>query len=325
MGFIERQALSGLLFSAAIGLSLFFLSPYLGGLNSVMMGLLVGILAGNFIKLPDSYSSGISFTSSKLLEISILFLAFSISISHIAGLGWQNFAIVVLVIGGVLALTVFLANKFNCPDSTGWLVGFGTAICGSAAIAAVAPGISKSKEAPGISLAVVNLMGSVGMIVLPLLLVFFNVSEETSGVLLGATLHSVGNVAGAAYGMDSSIGDTAITIKLARVALLSPAVIIFTFLVNTDSSKNWKQYLILPYYLWAFIAITVLTSLVDLPKDFLSWMSTLGKITLTIAMVAIGLKVSFRKLYQSGKRAVGFGLVIFALQVLIAGILIMVL
>jgi uncharacterized membrane protein YadS len=81
----------------------------------------------------------------------------------------------------------------------------------------------------------------------------------------------------------------------------------------------------LPYYLWAFIGVTILTSLVDLPEAFLSVMSNLGKLTLTVAMLAIGLKVSFSRLYHSGKRALGFGVVIFALQILIAVILIQVL
>lgn len=320
-----KESWPGILLSVGLGMGIYLMAPLVGGLNSVMLGLIVGILAGNFIKIPQVFSSGIGYSSSKLLEISILFLAFSISFNHIADLGWQNFLIVALTVLLVLLITVFLANKFNCPDSTGWLVGFGTAICGSSAIAAVAPGIAKGKEAPGIALAVVNLIGSIGMLLLPAILLFFDMDESSIGVILGATLHSVGNVAGAGYGLDTSIGDTAITIKLARVALLSPAVILFTFLVNTDSKKSWKEYLQLPYYLWAFIGITILTSLIDLPKDFLSIVSTLGKVVLTIAMVAIGLKVSFRKLYESGKRALGFGLVIFGLQLLIALILIYIL
>lgn len=322
MNWISKESYPGILLSTVVGIIVYWGAPYVGGINSVMLGLLLGIIAGNIVKIPIKFDSGVSYTSSKLLEVSILFLAFSISFAHISGLGWQNFLLVVLTILGVLGVTIFFASKFNCPDTTGWLVGFGTAICGSSAIAAVAPGISKGKEAPGIALAVVNLIGSIGMLVLPVILVFFNVSDSSIGVILGATLHSVGNVAGAGYGLDSDIGDTAITIKLARVALLSPAVILFTFLVSDDHKRSWKEYLKLPYYLWAFIGITVLTSLVDLPKEFLSIMSTLGKLTLTIAMVAIGLKVSFSKLYQSGKRALGFGLVIFAIQIGIVVILI---
>jgi len=313
--------LKGILLATTIGLAIHFLAPFIGGINGVMLGLLVGILLGNLINIPNDFSPGISYTSSKLLEISILFLAFSINFGHISALGWQNFALVFVVIVLVLVVTVFMAKKFHCPDSTGWLVGFGTAICGSSAIAAVAPSISKNKEDAGIAVAVVNLMGSIGMIVLPFLFKFIDISDVNAGVIIGATLHSVGNVAGAGYGISDFTGETAIAIKLARVALLSPAVIFFTYLVNNNAEKSWKDYLNLPYYLWAFIAITIFTSLVQLPKEFLGVMNDFGKIVLTIAMVAIGLKVSFKHLYNSGKRALGFGAVIFVIQILFVVIL----
>jgi uncharacterized membrane protein YadS len=38
---------------------------------------------------------------------------------------------------------------------------------------------------------------------------------------------------------------------------------------------------------------------------------------LTIAMAAIGLKVSFQKLFQSGRKGIIFGLLLFALQIII--------
>jgi uncharacterized integral membrane protein (TIGR00698 family) len=313
----------GILLAAFIGLTIHFAAPFISGVNGVMLGLLVGILLGNILALPENFGAGISYTGSKLLEISILFMAFSINFGHIADLGWQNFLLVVFIIVAVLLATVFLAKKVNCPDSTGWLVGFGTAICGSSAIAAVAPGISKNKQDAGIALAVVNLMGSIGMIVLPFALKFLSVSDIESGVVIGATLHSVGNVAGAGYGINEMVGDTAITIKLARVAMLSPAVIFYTYLLSSGTKKNWKEYINLPYYLWAFVAITIFTSLFDLPSSLLGFFSNMGKIVLTIAMVAIGMKVSFRHLYQSGKRALGFGVMIFLVQILLVSLFLM--
>jgi uncharacterized membrane protein YadS len=48
-------------------------------------------------------------------------------------------------------------------------------------------------------------------------------------------------------------------------------------------------------------------------------METLGKITLTVAMAAIGLKVSFTQLIQSGKKGIAFGLLLFVIQIGILG------
>ena len=139
-------------------------------------------------------------------------------------------------------------------------------------------------------------------------------------MLLGGSLHSVGNVAGAGYAMSSEIGEQALTIKLARVALLSPGLIFFSYLTQKNTGKNWKHYFQLPWYLWGFLFITVVVSLVDIPTDFITATSEIGKVILTIAMTAIGLKVSFRSLIQSGKKGLVFGLLMFGIQIVLLGL-----
>jgi len=317
-----QQEYRGVILAAAIGLVAYFASAWLPfSLNSILAALLLGILIGNTISLPENFQSGISFTGGKLLELSILFLAFSINYNHIADLGAASFAIIAIMVIAMLLITYFLAIKVNCPGTTGWLVGFGTTICGSSAIAALAPGITKNKDDVGIAMAVVNLFGSLGMIVMPFVMMKLNLNETQMGLLLGGSLHSVGNVAGSGYAISNAVGEAAITIKLARVAMLSPALIFFNFLVNRNNVKNWKEHFSLPWYLWSFIGITVISSVVQMPADFLDVMEVAGKIVLTIAMAAIGLKVSFKKLYQSGQKGLGFGLIVFAVQVAIIALL----
>ncbi len=306
----------GIILSVSIGITAYFSSAILPStLNSILFALLLGMFVGNSIKIPETYQAGIALTSSKLLEFSILFLAFSINYNHIAEIGTTSFSIIVVLVLLMLFITYYLSIKVQCPGSTGWLIGFGTSICGSSAIAALAPGISKNKEDVGIAMAVVNLFGSLGMVIMPVLLLKFNLNTNYMGMLLGGTLHSVGNVAGSAYAISNEVGEVAITVKLARVALLSPALIFFSFLVNRNTSKRWTDYFILPWYLWSFIAITVLSSFIDFPAYFLEVMESSGKMILTISMAAIGLRVSFKKLFQSGKKGLIFGLIIFAVQI----------
>jgi uncharacterized integral membrane protein (TIGR00698 family) len=315
----------GVLLATAIGLIAYFSSSFLpSSLNSILLALLIGMLVGNFIKIPENYQSGIGFTSSKLLEFSILFLAFSINYTHIANLGAKSFSVIVIMVIAMLLITYYLAIKVKCPGSTGWLVGFGTTICGSSAIAALSPSISKNKDDIAISMAVVNLFGSIGMIALPFILQRFNLNTTQMGLMIGGTLHSVGNVAGSGYSISNEVGEAAITFKLARVALLSPALIFFNYLVNKNNVKNIKDFFNLPWYLWSFIGITILSSFINFPSSFLGIMETVGKIILTIAMAAIGLKVSFKKLYVSGKSGIVFGAAIFIIQVLLITVLMLV-
>lgn len=301
-------------FIAALALGISYFFPFL---NSILIGLLFGILIGNLYKIPNKLIVGIGFMGSKMLEISILFLAVGINYSHMGKIGWQSFLIIVIVVFVVLLFSVFLSKKMNCPSTVGWLVGFGTAICGSSAIAALAPSLNKNKEEVGVALAVVNLYGTIGMLALPLFIAAFSFTTLESSLLLGGTLHSVGNVAGAAFALSPEIGEQALTIKLARVALLSPGLIFFTFLTRDNSKKDWKSYFQLPWYLWGFIIITVLVSFIQIPQNFIALSSEFGKVLLTLAMVAIGLRVSFSSLFLTGKRGLVYGLFIFLFQILL--------
>lgn len=319
-----QKEYKGILLSVFIGLSSYFASDYVPSfLNGILLALLFGIFVGNIVNIPQELNAGIHFTSSKMLELSILFLAFSINYSHIASLGIQSFSFIVIMVLAMLLLTYYLAIQLKCPGSTGWLVGFGTTICGSSAIAALAPSITKNKEDIGIAMAVVNLFGTLGMIIMPLILIKFDLNATKMGLLIGGTLHSVGNVAGSGYAISKEVGEAAITIKLARVAMLSPALIFFNFLVNRKNIKNIVDYFKLPWYLWSFIGITIASSMIHFSSGFLSIMEHAGKIILTIAMAAIGLKVSFKTLYQSGQKGVFFGLVIFLVLFLIMSVFVM--
>lgn len=322
---ILNKELKGIILAGIIGFLAYFSSDILPfSFNSILLALLLGMFFGNVLAVPSSFQSGIVLTSSKLLEFSILFLAFSINYAHIVKLGFTSFAIITITVLIVLILTYYLSIKIKCPGSTGWLVGFGTAICGSSAVAALSPTITKNKEDVGIAMAVVNLFGSIGMVILPLVLMRLNLNDGQLGLILGGTLHSVGNVAGSAYSVSNEVGEVAITVKLARVALLSPALIFFNFLVSRNASKSWTEYFKLPWYLWSFIAITILSSLLKFPPAFLNAMETTGKIILTFSMAAIGLRVSFKNLFLSGKKGMVFSLIIFVIQILILLLLMMV-
>ena len=321
----------GILFSVFVGLLSVLLEKFMPpAFNGILIALLFGMLLGNLLKLPVALESGINYTSSKMLELSILFLAVGINYTDIAALGVQPFAGVAVVVFAVIFLSFFLSKRFNCPGNTGILVGFGTAICGSSAIAALAPSLQKqNKEDVAIAMAVVNLLGTLGMLFLPWALLQIDwpssdVASSAIGYLVGGSLHSVGNVAGAGFAIGKSSGDVAITVKLARVALLTPGLIFMTYLTQRNAEGSWKRYFKLPWYLIGFIIVTFVVSVVDVPKTALKDVEYVGKVILTIAMAAIGLKVSFKKLLQAGSRGLRFGVVMFALQLSLLGLAILV-
>lgn len=307
----------GLLLALVMGIvSMWLETQTPSSLNSILLSLIIGMGIGNLYNLPKSMEPGVGYAGSKMLELSILFLAVGINYTEITKLGAPSFIALAAVIGIVLTLTVIMSKKFSCPTNTGILVGFGTAICGSSAIAALSPSLpDKEKEDVAISMAVVNLLGTLGMLLMPLILMQFSFNAADVGYIIGATLHSVGNVAGAGFTVGKEAGDAALTVKLARVALLTPGLMYMNYLINRGANPNWKSYFKLPWYLMGFVLVTLLVSITDIPNDVIKKLEYMGKVILTIAMFAIGTKVSFKKLITSGNRGLRFGLVIFLIQI----------
>ncbi|HMN33029.1 MAG: putative sulfate exporter family transporter [Chitinophagaceae bacterium] len=316
------KEINGIVFSLFIAVVAVITAAILKSTNIILVGLILGIVVSNIFKLPESLDKGISFTSTKMLELSIIFLAFSINFKYVTAIGGINFILLAIAILLLLVISLFLVKVLKCPSSVGWLIGFGTAICGSSAIAALSTSIPKEKEDVGMAMAVVNLYGSIGMLLLPFIFEYIHLNDQQMGFLIGGSLHSVGNVAGAGYGISKAVGDTAITVKLARVALLTPYLIFFKYMLNKYSVSHWKEHFKLPWYLIIFILITILTSFINIPKPLLDFSEQAGKYILALAMVAIGLKVSFKKMISLGKKGILFGLMMFLILLLFVSLLI---
>ena len=313
-----QQKINPFLFSVLPGIVVFILAEFVSFLNPILTGLLVGIFIGNIVKLPASIQTISQKTGNRFLEFSVLFLAFGINYSHLTKLGWESLLIIFLVVFIVLAVTFSLTKK-----PMNWLIGFGTAICGSSAIAALAPTLKKEKEDTGIAMAVVNLYGMLGMVILPLVLLKLELKPIHEALVIGGSLHSVGNVAGAGYMISDRVGELAVTVKLARVSLLSFGLIFFNFLTQNRKNLSWTSYFKLPWYIWGFILITVLVSFVSIPPSISEIIDISGKLFLTIALTNIGMQIRFRELIRSGREGLLFGLGIWIFQLLLISIFIL--
>ena len=306
-----KDRLPGLAFVAVLTAVAWIAASCIDLVGAVLTGLVLGLVVGNVVRLPVEMRSGISYGGKQMLELAIIFLGFGISFTTLSGLGWQTGLLLAVVVFGMVPLSIVLSRAMGCKGATGYLVGFGTAICGASAIAALAPDISDDEEDAGVAIAVVNLLGLVGMLVLPALLPHLNLSDVQAGTLQGGSLQAVGNVAGAGYALGDEVGEIAVATKLGRVALLTPGLLLArTLLQRGDGGLSFK----LPPYLWAFIAVTVLVSVVDLPPVLLGALKTTGKVLLTAAMTAIGLRMSLRDLVDKGGTALVFGALLFVLQ-----------
>src|SRR5206468_6984930 len=112
----------------------------------------------------------------------------------------------------------------------------------------------------------VTALSTIAMVLYPVVAHIFHFTQSQTGVFLGGTIHDVAQVVGAGYSVSQESGDVATIIKLLRVALLVPSVLVIALLSRRiDIPEGGKPPALIPLFLLAFIAIVILNSVHLIP------------------------------------------------------------
>src|SRR5690606_33983478 len=91
--------------------------------------------------------------------------------------------------------------------------------------------------------------------------------HRAAGVSLGGTIHDVAQVVGAGFSVSEETGETATLVKLIRVTLLAPVVLIFSlsFRDMGQADSGAGQPPLVPGFVLGFLALAALNSFGVIP------------------------------------------------------------
>ncbi len=284
-------------------------TPYIGTFGTLVLALIAGIIVGNVIRkdgeLDERYKAGIKFSSKTLLELGVVLLGMRLNFLLIAELGITFLLANILVIFVGIVVLELVGQKFGLSPSLRRSIGVGTSICGSSAIAAAVPILKPTDEETGVAITVVNLVGTVGVFLYITMTQFFTPSDVLFGALAGTTLQSVGQVIAAGYSFSNESGDIALVVKLMRVALLVPVLVILSLATRKSTGETTgKRPPLLPWFLIGFLLVGLFNTLVPLPELVKTVLNQLSLIFTALAMAAIGLGVNLSIFGKLGSRSI---------------------
>lgn len=304
-----RPMFPGLAVSGLVAVTAQFLSEHYGA-PAMLMALLLG-LALNFLSEQGTRTApGIDYTARTVLRLGVALLGARISVEMLAGLGGPAIALViagvVLTIGFALLVTRFAGRGWRFALLTGGAV----AICGASAamaIAAVLPRHEKSERDLVFTVLSVTVLSTVAMVLYPLLAQLFAFDARDSGVFIGGTIHDVAQVVGAGFSISPEAGETATLVKLIRVSMLAPVVLIFSLVIrqrglaHTDGGRKPP---LLPGFVLGFLALAALNSVGLIPASLADLAGTLSRWALLVAIAAVGIKTSLGRMAEVGGGAI---------------------
>jgi uncharacterized integral membrane protein (TIGR00698 family) len=274
----------------------------------MLMALLLGI-AFHFLSEEGKCRAGIEFTARSVLRLGVALLGARISVELMVGLGAELIAV---VIGGVLATIAFGllgARLLGRGWRFGLLTGGSVAICGASAamaISAVLPKNEQSERNLIFTVLSVTVLSTLAMIVYPILTETFDFNDEVSGVFLGGTIHDVAQVVGAGFSVSNETGEVATLVKLIRVAMLAPVVLVISLCVRqfSDQQAEGKRPPILPMFVVGFLIFAALNSFGLIPQAVIELMSSTSRWALLISIAAVGMKTSLKRILDVGGQAI---------------------
>lgn len=301
---------------------------FFSNFGAALMAILLGMLLGNTFLKNKSLKDGTKFSEKRLLEYAIILngLILDAAIMKKVGISGLLFVIVQLLI--TLFTAYYISRKFNFSKKFSLLMGAGNAVCGSSAIGTVAPVIQADSKEKGISIASVNILGTILMITLPILAKFLYNSETIySSALIGGIVQSVGQVIASAKLLNDNIVEMATVLKLIRVLMIIFIAILYKNL-NLEEDKglfekkemknNKKTKVGIPYFIILFFLCFILRSTGYLPKELLIFTKKISTQFELIALAAIGLQVKFIDILKEGIKALSTSLLIGIFQIILA-------
>jgi len=276
------------------------------GTSPLVWALVVAIVVAA-VGLPRTWTrAGAAFAAKRVLRVGVALLGIRVSADLLVAIGWRGAVVVVISLTVTLIATVWLGGRLGLPRGLALLIGTGTSICGASAIVAMESVSDAREEEVAYALATVTLLGSAAMLALPVLgSRVFGLDDAAYGVWAGASVHEVGQVVGAAGAVSVVALQTATVIKLARVALLVPAVAIVGAMRGREGRRTGP---IVPLFLVAFCAIAAFRSVGLIPDGAADAIATADTAILAVALAGLGLGVDLGKLRKLGWRPIALGL-----------------
>jgi len=328
-----KYTLNGILFVALFTIAAIQISQisFIKSLaiSPLIIGIIIGMFYANTLRshIPKEWVPGIVFSSKQLLRLAVILYGFRITFQQIAEVGVAGLAVSTIMLTSTFILGWFAGVKiFKLDRDTSVLCASGSSVCGAAAVLATEPVLNAEPYKSAVAVGTVVLFGTIAMFTYPALYKagVFHMDPSTYGIYVGGTVHEVAQVVAAGSAIGGAAADNAVIVKMTRVMMIAPLLIILGILVSKGSqavTKEKKFKVTIPWFAVWFIVVAGLNSFlsgIEGLKPIIADINQLDTFLLTMAMTALGMETSVEKFKQAGIKPVMLALLM-AIWLMVGG------
>lgn len=297
-------------------------------MGPLTVALIVGIAMRALVGMPGRLVEGTRFSARSVLRAGIVLMGARLDFGLVAKVGPRVLLLDLAIISVGIAGIAWIARRFGVPRQLATLLAVGTSICGASAVVA-AGSVTRSKEDDvTLAVALCGVLGTAGVLFYVLAGPLLALSTTQLAVMSGSTLHEVAQVMAAAFTWGPASGDLGTLVKLTRVVLLAPALVVLG-LVSRESGAgrlrwSWREPPV-PWFVVGFLAVGIASSIGLVPPHLKTLLSTSSVFLMVVAMAAMGLGTQLEMVRRAGMKVVYAGLAGFAALAALSFVLIHVL
>jgi len=290
------------------------------GLGPLTLAIALGMLLGNTVypRVATPFAPGVALSRQRLLRLGVVLYGLRLTFQDVGHVGLAGVVIDALVLASTLGLAAWWGPRaFGLPREAALLIGAGSAICGAAAVMAAGPVLRARAEQVAVAVATVVVFGTLAMFAYPLLYRLGAphlpalASPLHFGIFTGSTVHEVAQVVVAGRAIGGEAESAAVITKMVRVMMLAP-VLLGLSLWRARGSGEGLRGVTVPWFAFAFLALTALHSLWPLSAAWQAAAVWLDDALLAMAMAALGLGTHAGELRRAGLRPLLLGALLFA-------------
>ncbi|MEH2352082.1 putative sulfate exporter family transporter [Nostoc sp.] len=288
--------------------------------NPLLIAVLFGIFVGNVFKIPEFMRTAIDFTIAYLIKTAVVLIGLNISVQVLVSIGYKP---VLLAVGEAVSVFIvvyfFLSRVMRLDRQLCILISAGSSICGAAAILATASVVKAENRLITLSVTMITLMGTFQLFLYPYLYhhgYLESLNDQLFGFFAGAGIYEFAQVYGAGYAVSDTAVNFATLIKLIKVMMIVPMVLLTGHFYNyKQQEENTVNQVKFPWFILFFILMVILNSLFTINGTVKFFLGQTGASFFLMAMVALGLKTdiknillehNFKKLIISAAFIIGF-------------------
>lgn len=316
----KGSMLHGILLIALFSCAAFYIGdmPFIQklSLSPLIIGIILGMLYANSLRnqLPETWVPGILFCSKQLLRLGIILYGFRLTFQNIIEVGLPAIIIDAIIVTVTIYGGIYVGKFLKIDRGIALLTSVGSGICGTAAVLGAEATLKSKPYKTAVAVSTVVIFGTISMFLYPALYNhgIIDLTPEQMGIYTGSTLHEVAHVAGAGNSMGKEISDSAIIVKMIRVIMLVPVLLIISYSMSRAIAKirrrvgidshnpNRSSKVAVPWFAFGFLAVIGFNSLNLLPEPFIDFINRLDTFLLTMAMTALGAETSIEKFKKAG-------------------------